>query len=375
LNTNTVALEDLSDRLDDLMQTKAMRQLRRRYKVFLNMIALCHMLACCLKMVDEGILRDAAPEVRDDIWLEYLVAVYWAVTTITTVGYGDITPGTALERCFVSMAMLLGATFYGYLVGTITSIVASIDLNCSAYYDRLDLIHAWLSHHSIPIEMKRTLRRYFQQFLANRCAVNEADIWHDLSPSLQKEVGQYVIHENVKSNPLFDGLSVGSIVGLQSIMQRVTVLPGRFVTEKGELGYAMYIIVSGSVQLETEDWSMSKLVRHSQIIRPGETQAITADEELEAKPDAKWLGVGQSFGEEVLLGFMDEYEYTARVLKKVHMEMVVQTAFMQLFQSMPTAVDRMRQNAMELNPRWKSHGFKRNPVEEDNINARASMAI
>jgi len=25
-------------------------------------------------------------------WVQYIYAVYWAMTTITTVGYGDITP-------------------------------------------------------------------------------------------------------------------------------------------------------------------------------------------------------------------------------------------------------------------------------------------
>merc|ERR1712146_131650 len=110
---------------------------------------------------------------------------------------------------------------------------------------------------------KRNLRRYFQCYLSDRCAINEADIWRDLSPELQKEVGQFIVHVNVKNNPLFDGLEVGSIVRLQSILQRVTVLTGRRVVSKGEMGIAMYIIVSGQLQLEADNWS-TPMFRSSQ---------------------------------------------------------------------------------------------------------------
>merc|ERR1719487_1255881 len=108
--------------------------------------------------------------------------------------------------------------------------VSNNDLNASAYYDRMDLIHAWLQHHKLPMHKKRTVRRYFKAYLTERSAVSESDIWHDLSPELQKEVGDYIIHEDVKFNPLFDGLNIGTVVRLQSILQRVTILGGRAIT-------------------------------------------------------------------------------------------------------------------------------------------------
>jgi voltage-gated potassium channel len=36
------------------------------------------------------------------------VSVYWAITTMTTVGFGDITPKTDLGRLIASVMMLLG---------------------------------------------------------------------------------------------------------------------------------------------------------------------------------------------------------------------------------------------------------------------------
>merc|ERR1719235_2601144 len=116
----------------------------------------------------------------------------------------------------------------------------------------MELIHAWLTHHKLPLHMKRRLRRYFKAYLSERSAVSESDIWHDLSPELQKDVGEYIVHEDVRFNPLFDGLNTGTVVRLQSILQTVTILSGRTITAKDEAGTAMYFIVAGSVRLDEE---------------------------------------------------------------------------------------------------------------------------
>jgi len=36
------------------------------------------------------------------------MGIYWAISTVTTVGYGDVTPATPMGRFFASVMMLLG---------------------------------------------------------------------------------------------------------------------------------------------------------------------------------------------------------------------------------------------------------------------------
>jgi|EP01047_Picozoa_sp_COSAG01_P067606 hypothetical protein len=45
-------------------------------------------------------------------WSQYLHAFYFALVTISTVGYGDVTPDTEAEKKFVTLTIIIGAFMY-----------------------------------------------------------------------------------------------------------------------------------------------------------------------------------------------------------------------------------------------------------------------
>ncbi len=49
------------------------------------------------------------------------MSVYWAVTTMTTVGFGDIVPHTAVGRLMASIMMLLGWGVLAVPTGIVTA--------------------------------------------------------------------------------------------------------------------------------------------------------------------------------------------------------------------------------------------------------------
>ena len=56
-------------------------------------------------------------------------------------------------------AMFVGASFYGYMIGSITSLVAESDAHTKAYYDRMNIVTAWCDHHAFPRPLRRRVRR------------------------------------------------------------------------------------------------------------------------------------------------------------------------------------------------------------------------
>lgn len=65
-------------------------------------------------------------EHRVSVLSEYLSALYWAAMTISTVGYGDITPANDHERVFVIFGILVGASYFSYVVGSVCSVLAKL---------------------------------------------------------------------------------------------------------------------------------------------------------------------------------------------------------------------------------------------------------
>jgi voltage-gated potassium channel len=78
---------------------RALMASRRKILVFLSFVLMVVVVMGTLMYVVEGPANG---------FTNIPVAVYWAITTMTTVGFGDITPKTELGRLIASVMMLLG---------------------------------------------------------------------------------------------------------------------------------------------------------------------------------------------------------------------------------------------------------------------------
>ena len=52
-------------------------------------------------------------------------ALYWSITTMATVGYGDIKPQTSSERIVAILIMIVGAGVYAIIINDVGHLVSS----------------------------------------------------------------------------------------------------------------------------------------------------------------------------------------------------------------------------------------------------------
>jgi len=123
-----------------------------------------------------------------DIWSVYLAGCYFAAMTLTTIGYGDVTPKTDAERGVVIIIMLGGATFYAYAVGNICSIVQDSDKVKSQFKQECDDFANFLDAQKFPYEMKQRLKKYIHFTWTKRKAIYHRELLGNLSDALQKEI-------------------------------------------------------------------------------------------------------------------------------------------------------------------------------------------
>lgn len=62
--------------------------------------------------------------IYDAPWeVKYITAFYFSITTMITVGYGDISPNTNLEMLFGIIVMVLSSGIFGYSMSSLMFII------------------------------------------------------------------------------------------------------------------------------------------------------------------------------------------------------------------------------------------------------------
>ena len=59
----------------------------------------------------------------DDHGKMYTIGLYWTITTITTVGYGDISATNTTERIVACIIMVIGVIAFSFSTGSLSSII------------------------------------------------------------------------------------------------------------------------------------------------------------------------------------------------------------------------------------------------------------
>lgn len=61
---------------------------------------------------------------NDSLYTRYIASLYYAVTTLTTVGYGDVHSYTSAEMIITIFLMIVGVGFYSFIIGLLSSILS-----------------------------------------------------------------------------------------------------------------------------------------------------------------------------------------------------------------------------------------------------------
>lgn len=183
----------------------------------------------------------------------YLDSIYWCITTITTVGYGDIRPITDFQKILTMVAMFLGVAVYGYVIGNVASLLSNIDVAKASFSKKMEDINSFLSYKSVPKRLKQKVHDYYHYVWHNQMALSEHELLSNLPSSLKTEISLHIHRQLIEHVPFFNNTDKDFISEIISQLQPRVFLPGDLILKKGEIGNSMYFICNGAIDVLSVD--------------------------------------------------------------------------------------------------------------------------
>ena len=263
-------------------------------KMFFSILYCAHIIACLWYLCGVAVGEDGWVAGLGDsvdptsIPRMYLVSFYWSFTTMTTVGYGDISGATALEQGFSIIAMGIGGFTFALIVGGIGDLITRAGVAEAAYSSMMGELKEFLSSKGVDKDLSMRVIKFHERLYGNRTVFDERTIFDRLPESLRSEVVLHMYGGVVSRIPLFSKLKQKALANVCLSLKAYHAAEGEAFTVEGEEADKMFIIKAGMVKL------------------------TVAGDELQSSP----MKGGDFFGLICLAGLSDIRPYTTTALRQ-----------------------------------------------------------
>ena len=182
----------------------------------------------------------------------YVMSIYFVFTTLTTVGYGDITPFTNTEKFFTIILMGFGAGFYSYLIGSLTSSLKSSDSASAKVKAKHQGFKEFSKAINLSPEISDRVKHYIKMnfhksFTEN---VHIELILKDLPSGIREQIMNHVNLGICKGIDYFKDKPHNFVNSIIRYLQLCSYIHKEILYEEHDLPEEVYFIKSGRVLLK-----------------------------------------------------------------------------------------------------------------------------
>ena len=175
----------------------------------ITIVLITHLMACIWVLIgkndEEGwviVFVNGQKEATDNQNLNYIDytldiyanAFYFILTTITTVGYGDLGGNTTIELLFSMIVEFVGLTFFSFLTGTISVMFSGDQSFESLINARMEQLDLWLlrlencnKEEKIPNKLYHSIKEFIQDAFVYdyNLIIEEFNFYNELPAQIQ----------------------------------------------------------------------------------------------------------------------------------------------------------------------------------------------
>ncbi|KAL4474221.1 hypothetical protein ABPG72_001760 [Tetrahymena utriculariae] len=182
----------------------------------------------------------------------YIASFYWAVITMITVGYGDITPNTTVERIFVIFICLVGCGVFAYSVNSIGSIISAITQKSTNFRQKMSLLTIHMKKRGLNTELQMKVKKYFEYLNDEKLEDNKEgeNMLKELASSLKHEIAVDIYGKILNQKKIFFlNFTQPFLMDLAPKLKEKRLGPEEIIYNEGEIQPRIYFVMKGSVNL------------------------------------------------------------------------------------------------------------------------------
>jgi CRP-like cAMP-binding protein len=259
--------KEMLEKFQELLNLKS--SMVRLFKTFLTIILCVHIFSCFWYLAAK--LNDFSPRtwvVRlgyqdSDVTTLYITCLYWTITTLSTCGYGDITPVTRLEQILSMSWMVTGLYFFSFTISNLNSMLSSYDLKENALSSKLAAIDEFASETNLKLSLRNKLKNSLRYASEKRgFSWNEKlSLIQELPKNLRYEIAINMHQGAAKSLNFFCNKETSLIALIVPLLDPIFIEKNCLVYKSGDFADEMYFLVKGNVRITLDLTSVIKSVQ------------------------------------------------------------------------------------------------------------------
>ena len=184
-----------------------------------------------------------------DVVTVYITCLYWSFTTFSTVGYGDISAETSLEKLLSIAWMMICLYFLGFTVGSLSTFMTNNRTKEKNLTDKLAAIDEFITDSQLNKKMAKKLRHAlkYSSEISGFTWGHKQNIFNELPKGLRFEVARAMHKGAVRQISFFVDKDPAIVSTIVPFLTPLLVGYDETVYKQDDFADEIYFIVKGSV--------------------------------------------------------------------------------------------------------------------------------